>query len=111
MTPARGRALVRAVETDERLGSLIIPQTARERELTRNQYEVIAVGEPEVCDDPDDCQRWAHADDTHPIDPRIVPGAWVLVEQGSLVDASHPTERQYYVGFSNIAAVFTEESP
>ena len=104
--------MVRPVETEERYGSLILPQTTREREFTRNQCEVLEVGDYEICED-EDCSRthvldhYFDAAFAHKTDPRIKPQAWVLVEQASLIEADHD-QKTYYVRIADIAAVFTE---
>lgn len=100
--------MVRPIESEDRIGRIILPQTTRERDFVRNQHEVIAVGGWEICED-EDCSRY-HAldgDAFHLTDQRIQPGAWVLVEQASLIEAE-PESRTYYVKIADIAAVFLE---
>ncbi len=84
MTPARGVTELRRVQTDERIGSLIAPQQARER-ITAQQFEVVAMGEAEVCEDVDDCER-PHEGSCHP-NPPLREGDWVLVQPRSWIDS------------------------
>ena len=124
MRPARGIVLVRRVETEETLpgGRIIIPQKARE-EFASHQVEVVAVGEPEICED-EDCGRYhqefgvpVEGCDTlieiereHPIDPRIKPEAWVMVKPRSLVDAGTLERTLYFVRQEDILCVLEETS-
>lgn len=82
MRPARGRVLVRRVETEETLpgGRIVLPETVREG-MTGQQVEVVAVGLWPECSD-GDCGR-LHEDGQHPC--RIDAGAWAVVAPRSLV--------------------------
>ena len=109
--PARGTVLLKPVETEETLagGSIIIPEKSRER-MAQNQHQVVAVGLPEICEYPTDCDHDSHELAPNlaslvPIDPRIIPEAWVIVRSRSLVDAG---DGQYLVRQDQVLGVFTE---
>ena len=55
--PARGLAFIKHIETEEtyRGSSIIIPDQARDK-IAKQQFIVVAVGEPEWCED-DECPR------------------------------------------------------
>jgi hypothetical protein len=55
--PARGLAFIRHVTTEDRYqgGSIIIPEHIRDK-VAKQQFNVIAVGEHERCED-EDCNR------------------------------------------------------
>lgn len=107
MNAARGKVLVRPVETAETIagGRIIIPEAVREK-FAGHQMLVVDVGQPTACDD-EDCDR-PHDGDTHPIDPRVTRDAWVVVRHRSLVDASHPTDTLYFVGQDDVLAVLRD---
>jgi len=96
VTPARGKLLVRAVDTPDHLpgGHVILPPETR-KSLTAQQAEVIAVGEPAWCEGLDICARSAevhgsvgdvygpgHAAATHPTE--LQTGDWVLLRSRCL---------------------------
>ena len=58
MTPGRGRCLVRKVETAESYtgAKIILPDVVREK-LAAHQVEILAVGAPEICEFPNECER------------------------------------------------------
>lgn len=98
-------------ETEESLpgGKIIIPQIAREK-YAANQFLVVSVGEEEVCEWPEDCERMFHRFESlklcvHPLDERVRPGAWVVVRPRSLVDA-RPGE--YLIKQTDVLAVFRD---
>lgn len=108
--PARGRVLIKKPDTEETLpgGRIIIPEKSREL-YAANQFQVVSLGDPERCDFPEDCGLEAHKflslkECVHPIDPRIKPGAWIVVRPRSLVDAG---ENQYLVRQTDVLAVFS----
>ena len=83
MTPARGKLFVRPVNTPETLshGRIILTPATRNT-LVSGQFEVVSLGEPTKCDDPD-CERhhWAK----HHIHG-LTRGDWVLVRHRSLTE-------------------------
>lgn len=116
MNPGRGKILVRAVETEECIpgGRVILTQKSREN-YAANQMFIISVSSGEFCDD-EDCSRFHYREasperfgddayNVHPLDPRIQPGAWCIVEPRSLVDSGSETERTYFVRQDDILAV------
>lgn len=112
--PARGRILIKKADTEETLpgGSIIIPEKSREM-YAANQFMVVEVGEPEACEWIEDCEQQIHAFPSvklavHPIDSRIIPGAWVVCRPRSLVDVG---EGQYLVRQTDVLAVFSTELP
>ena len=119
MRPNRGFVLVAPVETTETLGGgkIVLPQSVREG-MSSYQCEVLAIGAPEICEDKK-CERphwdtYSHTPlglpHSHSIPPELTVGAWVLVKPRCFVDASHPTETQYFVHINNIEAVFVQST-
>ena len=108
--PASGRVLLKPVETAESVpgGRIILVQQARD-EFAKWQYEVVAVGREERCDD-EDCDRHhgVFPNGYHPVDHRLVPGAWCIIEPRSLMDACVDGEKFYYVRQAAIVGVFVE---
>lgn len=98
----RGVVFVKPIETAETVtgGKILLPETYRQR-LTAQQAEVVAVGPPGLCDEPEDCER-PHP---HPIDQRLVPGAWVLCAKWSYVGVR---EKLFAVRHEDILGVFIE---
>lgn len=87
MTPARGKLLVRPVETPETLpgGRIILTEPTRHT-LTSQQAEVVAIGAPSRCDD-DDCERPHNTVTDHRCHPlRLELGAWVLLAHRALTE-------------------------
>ena len=126
LTPMRGVCFVRPIETAETLpnGRILLPEAYRQR-LTAQQAEVVAVGPPGLCDEPEDCER-PHCGiagtlvtrdvavrglrakgyrPTHPVDPRVVPGAWVLCAKWAYVGVR---EKLFAVRHEDIIGVFVE---
>ena len=58
MIPAPGRVLLRPIETESSIGRIQLLDRTREN-WTPNQYEVVAVGAPVLCED-EDCDRTTH---------------------------------------------------
>lgn len=104
MIPAPGRVLLRPIETEESMGRIALLDSTREN-MTPNQYEVVSVGFPAICDDAD-CERrhvtvcsWWNAHPESP-NPRHVAhpstattGDWVLVRHRAVA----PTEDDHLV--------------
>lgn len=123
--PARGRVLVRPVETEETVpgGRILLTENARAK-MAANQVQVVSIGLPDICDD-EDCSRKheiACEDETvpvrdyklhavHAIDERITEGAWCIIRPRSLFDAGHPTEKLYYVRQDDVLGVFRISEP
>ena len=83
LRPSRGLVLVRPVETPERLAHSRIILTDKTREvMTTHQMEVVSVGAPSICEDPD-CER-PHAWNHHV--GGVSQGDWVLVRHRSLTE-------------------------
>src|SRR5205085_5166080 len=107
MTPARGRVLLRRVESGESYpgGKIIIPEPVRDA-LMAQHAEVVAVGKPAWCEDYETCPRppeahGAFAGDyqtfrwTHPCELPV--GAWVLVAKRAGVECGDETGKSYLV--------------
>jgi hypothetical protein len=132
LIPARGKVLVKRIETEETLGGgkILIPDSAREA-MSAYQMRVISVGQPEHCRDIDECSRLRHGaafrpadiietswgscsrpgalpDYWHPVDEYITPDAWVIVSPRKLVETDQPN--QYLVQQSDIQGVFVEQA-
>jgi hypothetical protein len=128
--PARGIVLVKPLETEESLpGGLIVLTDNTRQAFTNGQVEIVAIGEPEICEDPENCNRrhdgllnsdFHLAFSTaqlepgnklvHPIDKRLKPGSWALIRPRALVDAGSETEKLYLVRQSDIVGIFTEHA-
>lgn len=108
--PARGRLLVRPVETEETMPGGHIILTAKSREtLTAHQCEVVAVGSPALCHDPEDCERpqAAHAiDDEGMVHPsNVAVGDWLLVRPRCFVEGPEPERKEWYIHQDDVLAV------
>lgn len=83
MIPARGIVLLKPIETPETLGQGRIILTPATREaLTTHQLEVVSLGAPSICTDPD-CER-PHSNNQHVT--QLKAGDWVLVRHRSLLE-------------------------
>lgn len=119
MTPARGRCVVRKVETPESLpgAKIVLLQETRDT-LTAQQAEIVAVGELAYCEDFGECPRVAHvlrenhelssadtitADIFHPFTAK--PGDWVLLAPRSLTEG--PDSETYLVNMDDVLCVLT----
>ena len=117
-TPARGLCLVQKAETEEKVGSIILTQNARE-EMASYQVEILSVGEPEFCDD-DDCERPHGLDQTwtkgtgdavigtttakwHAADVAV--GDWCVVKHRSFIPSDDPHGKTFYVRQDDVLAV------
>ena len=102
--PLRGLVFVRPIETAETLpgGRMILPESYRNR-MTAQQAEIVAVGPPSFCDEPEDCER-VHP---HPVDRRLKPGAWVLCAKWAYVSTGE--DKLFAVRHEDILGVFIED--
>lgn len=107
--PARGLAFIRHVTTEDRYqgGSIIIPEHIRDK-VAKQQFDVVAVGEPDICED-EDCQR------PHEISPeydthirQVEAGDWVLCRNRSW--AMTPDPDVYVVRQFDILGKWVEQS-
>ena len=121
MIPARGLLLVRPVETDDTLpgGRIMLVADTRER-MTTYQCEVVAVGEPVVCED-EDCERGHLGPDVIVANgartefPRVHPcfaalGAWLLVRPRSYIEGPVPERKEWFVHQDNVLAILREDA-
>lgn len=111
LRPTRGLLLVRPVDTDDVQRGIILLSDTRER-MTQAQCEVIAVGEPAVCED-EECER-PHANYTvdakyfvHPCAVRV--GAWLLVRPRSFIAGPEPERKEWFVHQDDVLAILTED--
>lgn len=120
--PARGLVLVRPVQTEDTLpgGKIVIPDKAREK-FAAYQVRVVAVGEPEICED-EDCQRphgllagyrtngeWFE-ENYHNTPQSLQDGAWAIVAPRSYIPAAPDGQPLYFVRQSDILGVFRLDS-
>lgn len=120
--PARGKVLVRRVETLETLpgGRIVLTEATREG-LTAQQAEIVAVGYPMRCAAFPDCERPHEAafhappgrfsDEPHYHPRPVTVGQWVLLAPRSLVETDEPG--LYVVSQDDVLAVLqlpSEES-
>lgn len=109
LRPARGLVLCRLVESQETFsgGKIILPQSVRDG-MTAYQVTILAVGEPEVCDDPSECDR-LHVTvgdaQQHVLPPSLVPSSWCLVKPRSFVPISE-TDDRFFVRQSEVEGIF-----
>lgn len=122
LRPSRGLLLVKPVETEERLGSIILIADTRER-MTLGQCEVIVAGAPAECDPTRSraerkCER-RHAMDCrehqrHPFECTgavrvhahdFRPGDWLLVRPRAFVDSPHPEKKEWFVHQDDVIAI------
>lgn len=125
MRPARGLLLVRPVETDDVQRGIILLSDTRER-MTQAQCEVVAVGEPAVCEDEEcerphaavtweDCrmtlgQRLTHGWDAPRVHPCVITaGAWLLVRPRSFIASPEPERSEWFVHQDDVLAILTED--
>lgn len=126
MTPARGLVLVRLADTEETLpgGRILLTQNVRE-ELAAYQCEVLAVGEPDFCENkkcdrdheyegvPCDCPLdYIGPCPTpslkyHIISDLLVVGAWCVVKHRSFVPSDDPHGKTFYVRQDDVLAVLS----
>ena len=97
-TPARGLALIKKPELQESVNGIILLDKTREG-WTVGQATILALGPPAFAEEDDEDQ----VDGVIPIDPRLVPGAWVLCKPRTWV----PTDKdgEYVIKQSDILAV------
>lgn len=118
MIPARGKVLVKCIETPETLphGKIILTEATRE-ELTAYQVEIVAVGKLAYCEDTE-CERPHVVEHPgFPIDSEWLRGApqshafsgnagdWVLVAPRSLSDSGE--DGLYVVSQDSVLAILT----
>lgn len=115
MSPARGRCLVRRVETAESFAGskIVLPDVVREK-IAAQQVEILAVGAAAYCDD-DECNRlhqvqWKRKPITGDRPSRVHvftgrAGAWALLAPRSLVECGD--DDTYLVQQDDVLAVLT----
>ena len=103
----RGICFVRPIETAETMpgGQILLPDSYRER-LTAQQAEIVAVGPPGLCGEVEDCERSHTPSGHHVVDPRLVPGAWVLCAKWSYVGVR---EKLFAVRHEDVIGIFVED--
>ena len=103
--PARGRAFIRHIETEEtyRGGLIIAPEQARDK-IAKHQFVVVSLGDYERCEDPDDCERPHHKGVFHK--HRLQIGDWVLARNRSWGQLPDPDI--FVIWQSDILGVFQE---
>lgn len=91
MTPCRNVVVVRRIAVEPKLGRVWVPDQTADR-LTGDQFEVLAVGAPPLYEEDAMPEAWHRRDDvttrvhrgrtlySRPVDPRVKPGAWVLLQ-------------------------------
>ena len=112
-TPARGLCLVQNAETEEKVGSIILTQNARD-EMASYQVEVLAVGLESICDEPG-CDRYHYPSHEaeirfHCPSPEIEVGAWCVVKHRSFIPSDDPHGKTFYVRQDDVLAVLSVDS-
>ena len=90
-------------------GRIALLEETRKR-LTMQQAEIVAVGPPAACECAEPCERapMRNGRAVHPLDPRLVPGAWVLCAKWSYVGLPSPDRPLYAVRQEAIIGVFQD---
>lgn len=102
MTPSRGRLLVQPVETQEQSGGIFLLEETRARWVGQ-QCEVVSVGEPERCDEWEDCSRPHDTMMHHPI--TVKSGDWILVTPRSY--AATDVDKRWVIRQDDVLARLT----
>lgn len=104
VVPARGRAFVKHITTQETYqgGSILIPDQARDK-VARQQMIVVSVGDYEWCDD-EDCNRPHYKGGWHK--HRLMEGDWVLC-RNRMWDCT-PDPDVFVIWVVDILGIFTE---
>lgn len=114
MKPRRGLLLVKPVDTEEKLGSVVLIADTRER-MTLGQCEVIAVGEPAYCIATRSraerkCQRqhvtlkpWDSQERVHPCS--VQRGDWLLCRPRAFIDGPEPERKEWFVHQDDVIAI------
>lgn len=95
--PNRGLALIRKPVVTNQPGRIQLLEKTVEG-WTLGQAELIAIGEPELPEDDEEPE---------PLDPRLVPGAWLLTRFRNWVASD--IEGEYFCRHSDIIAVLRLE--
>ena len=87
--PSRGLAYIKHIKTAETYAGspIIIPEPARDK-VSAQQFEVVAVGNYEICEDPDECRRHHTKRGEHV--HRLEEGDWVLVRNRAWLSTPDP---------------------
>lgn len=103
LKPARGKVLVKPVETLPTLGGgrIILPESTRGH-WAMGQYEIVEVGMPAWCED-EDCLH-AGLEHSHPFP--LEAGAWVLARPRTAIDAGR--DGCYFVAQADCIGVFSD---
>lgn len=103
--PARGRAFIRHIETQETYAGsrIIVPDQARDK-IAKCQFEVVSVGDYERCEDPDECNRPHHKGVFHK--HRLMQGDWILARNRSWMNTPDP--HIYVIRVNDILGTFKE---
>ena len=118
MKPARGLLIVKPVETDDLQRGIILLSETRER-MTQMQCEVVAVGEPAICETRK-CERehtrcvhnnYGGLDDllynVHPCYTNV--GSWLLVRPRSFIEGPTPEHKEWFVHQDDVLAILNED--
>ena len=106
--PARGLCLVKKAEVEEKVGSIILTQNARE-EMASYQVEILAVGVASICDEIS-CDRYHYPSHKaeirfHNPAPEVEVGAWCVVKHRSFIPSDDPHGKTFYVRQDDVLAV------
>ena len=109
LRPARGVCLVRRAQTEETIpgGKIFLPEDTRQK-MAAYQVEIIAVGDPEVCEN-EACQRDHVGPRYHVIPDCLKAGAWAIVRPRSFIAASSDDPGLYFVKIDDVYCVLSAE--
>jgi len=101
-TPARGLLLIKKPTLQDTVGGIVLLEKTRHG-WAQGQAEIVAVGPPAYAEEDDEDQ----VEGLVPIDPRLVPGAWVLCKHRTWL----PTDRddEFVIKQSDVLAVLGVE--
>jgi hypothetical protein len=95
-TPSRGLAFITRILTEDRYaGSSIILTDKSRDQIASQQFQVMAVGEFEICEE-EDCERfhnwaWGRVAGVPPLHPHDVKiGDWILAKNRSWLETPNP---------------------
>jgi co-chaperonin GroES (HSP10) len=103
--PARGLAFIRHIEVEDtyRGGSIIVPDQVKDK-ITKQQFIVVAVGDYERCEDPEECPRPHHKGWMHK--HHLMQGDWVLARNRSWMQT--PDDEVFVIRQGDILGTFRE---
>jgi hypothetical protein len=89
VVPARGLCYIRHITTEDRYPGSLIYITDKSRDaIAKQQFEVVALGKYEICEEPEECRRHHNKWNQHV--HRLMCGDWVLVKNRAWLATPDP---------------------